>query len=523
MLMQWTERLWINHCLWIFCAFAGGIAVGPMIPLIWLMALSGPMISLMVFFILRAKNRVFFVWMLIAFFFLGALRYQVVAFLPVDHIAHVFAEEGQGDVFVEGRVIGDVKARSDQQPRSIFYIEVDRLSYRYGQERTVTGKILVRSFLDCLVESGDRVGISGRLHLPYDFPMGVRGSYRAYLKHNDVHVILTVSKKGSIERKENEHGAYGGIVHIRERVKEIINSYLPSRAAGILKAILIGDRTGISNDVRDLFVCTGTAHVLAISGLHMGIMTMIFFIFAGMLPVPLKIKYCIVAAVMIAYMPLAGYRASVLRSGIMVGLFLVSVMIERRFCSLNVLGAAGFLILLFHPMDASSVGFQLSFSATGALIVFAGPFGCFFRNRMPWLSDWIIPSLSVSLSAWLGVAGLVLFHFGMMTPVGLLANFCVVPMMTLVISLGLALVLFGFFHFNALAGVIAIDIEVVMGLMMRISGCLSLLPIGHVSGLSFSMAACLGYYIVLVAWAGGISRKREIRKPSDMRGLSYNT
>jgi competence protein ComEC len=506
------------HCLWIAGAFAFGILFNEACRPHLFVAIGGSAVSGLCCGIFHKKDNVFFVLMLVVFFFLGMLHCRAVCFLPDDHIYQVFNRDRLKMVSLKGIVIDDVKINKDKRPHMTFYFDVKEISYLKDHFHSVSGKIMVRSFIKADVQSGDRLTVSGKMHLPHDFKMGQAGSYKEYLKQNGIYLMITVGREGEIEKIGNAR-AESFFLYLRERIKNVFDEYLPEFESGFLKAILIGDRTGISNETRNLFVVTGTAHVLAISGLHMGIILGVFLVCTGILSAGLRTKYFLAVFLMVIYMPLAGGRASVMRSGIMAGLFLFSLISERRFCSLNILGLAAFLILLFRPLDIYAVGFQLSFSATAALIVFSDQFCRFLKIYIFVYGDWLHQAFSISLAAWLGVAGLVLYHFGTVTPVGLLANFFVVFLMAVLLTLGLMLVAFGFLQADLLAEIVAADIQVMMNILMRSVGLMSEIPFGHFENIFFGSTAGLIYYAVLI-FSGVWLLWQKARKPSDMRGLS---
>jgi len=514
----WADGLFRYRCLWMAVSFAAGILISEQHQPDVRAVLFGSAASAALCAFFRKKNSLFFILMVVSFFLLGILHCRAVSFLPADHIERIFRKEGRGITAVSGIVTGDVKKNSGKTLSQVFELQAKEVFYMNGYSRRTQGRILARVFAPAEVHPGDFIKLSGTLHAPHDFKMGHKGSYQEYLRQNGIYLILTVGKKGSVEQREDGRGRWI-FIRARETIKSVLDRYLPVFESGILKAVLIGDRTGVSYETRQVFLATGTAHVLAISGLHMGVIMGIFLVCAGFLPVPFRVKYCLAAVLMAAYMPLAGARASVLRSGIMAGLFLFSVISERRFCSLNILGLAGLLILLFRPLDLYAAGFQLSFSATAALILFSDPFFRFFKKLFKDLPDWITQTFCVSLAAWLGTSGLVLYHFGTVTPAGLVANLCAVFLMAVMIGLGLMLVVFGVMQVPFLPQVIAADLRVVVNVLMSAISWISRLPMGHFTNVEINDALCLGYYGILAAAGLGLAFLKA-RKPSDMRGLS---
>ncbi|WP_249218982.1 ComEC/Rec2 family competence protein [Loktanella sp. SALINAS62] len=232
-----------------------------------------------------------------------------------------------------------------------------------------------------------------------------------------------------------------GIFRLRMAISKAVQSRVPGDAGAFAAAIMTGDRSGISQDALDDLRASNLAHLLAISGLHMGLLTA--FIFAVVrvglslwpavaLRVPVK-KLAAVAALLAGafYLALSGGAVATQRAYIMVAVMLLAVLVDRRALTLRAVALAATAILVLRPDAMTGPGFQMSFAATTALVVVFG----LMRGRDIG-PRWLRPVVGVIVSS--GVAGLATApfaaaHFNQVSHYGLIANLVSVPLMGAVI------------------------------------------------------------------------------------------
>jgi len=241
-------------------------------------------------------------------------------------------------------------------------------------------------------------------------------------------------------------GAAGLRIHrLRMAISAQVQAQLPGDKGGFAAAILTGDRSGIAQERMEELRRSNLAHLLAISGLHMGLLTGFVFgllrlLMALVPPVALRAPTRKIAAVGALaagafYLVLSGGNVATERAYIMVAVMLVAVLLERRAVSLRSVALAATLILLMRPEALVQAGFQMSFAATVALVAV-------FR----WLADerawrgqiprWLWPVLSLvicSIVAGVATAPVAAASFNRLAEYGLIANLLAVPLMGTVI------------------------------------------------------------------------------------------
>ncbi len=241
------------------------------------------------------------------------------------------------------------------------------------------------------------------------------------------------------------------VYRLRMRMSRAVQEALPGPVGGFASAITTGDRSGISEESYDALRASNLAHLLAISGLHMGLLT--GFVFAtlrfGLAAVPgvaLRFPAKKIAAIgaLLAgafYLVLSGGNVATERAFIMVGVMFGAVLADRRAVTLRAVAVAALIVLTLKPEALYGPGFQMSFAATTALVAVYGAFRMhgLSPNRWPrWLR--LVGGVAVSsLIAGLATAPIGAAHFNQVPHYGLVANVLSVPLMGLVIIPGAVL------------------------------------------------------------------------------------
>ncbi len=243
-------------------------------------------------------------------------------------------------------------------------------------------------------------------------------------------------------RKNQGNALWQKITAIRLQIIDFVRKNSPREAAAVILAMTVGERGGIPEQVKENFRQSGTAHVLAISGLHVGIVAfLIIFLIQRLLLnwhwLALRLNIRLIAHLaailpLIFYALIAGGSISVIRATIMIITFMLALLLGRQRDLLNILAMAGFVILILSPPSLFDVSFQLSFTAVAAILLLAPLFEPEGSNK-PSLNfqfrRLIIGLLAVSFSAILGTWPLVAHYFHIFSPVSLVANVLVVPLM----------------------------------------------------------------------------------------------
>ena len=229
------------------------------------------------------------------------------------------------------------------------------------------------------------------------------------------------------------------VTYWRMAISDHVRQVLPGEVGGFAAAVTTGDRSGMGRATLEALRASNLAHLLAISGLHMGLLTGFVFVacrigFAAIPPLALRLpvrKLAAICALLAAtiYLLLSGGNVATERAFVMVTVMLGAVLIDRRAISLRAVAVAALIVLTLRPESLLSPGFQMSFAATTALVAVFGGLRDFGPLPGP---KWTKPALGLLMSsaiAGLATAPIGAAHFNTMSHYGLLANFLSVPVM----------------------------------------------------------------------------------------------
>lgn len=240
---------------------------------------------------------------------------------------------------------------------------------------------------------------------------------------------------------------------LRRHIISAIRKALPEKSAGMLCAMLLGDTDYLDDDIADNFRTTGIAHLLAVSGLHMSLLTYALSNLLRKLKFSPRLNTAVTIAFIVLFMAVTGFSPSVTRAGFMHLMALTSGLLLRDTDSLTSMSIGVLVMLLVNPMSAADIGLQLSVCSTFALI-------CFSNKVKQYLKDWLtkinakvkfqcrprfvhrlktylIESLAASLTAALATLPLSAVHFGRISLIAPLTNLLCVYAATLFIIIGI--------------------------------------------------------------------------------------
>ncbi|SFI24145.1 ComEC/Rec2 family competence protein [Jannaschia pohangensis] len=234
------------------------------------------------------------------------------------------------------------------------------------------------------------------------------------------------------------------VEQVRKFIGDGLRARMPGQVGEVAAAITTGDRAGLSDDVTVDLRASNLAHLLAISGLHMGLLVgFVFWSVRGGLALFPRIALvhptrAWAAATALpfatAYLFLSGGSVATQRAFVMAAVMLGAILIGRRALSIRSVAMAAILILLWHPESLVGPGFQMSFAATGALVL---AFGAIARSdRAHWMRGWrgaVMALLVSSIVAGLATAPIAALHFNRLGQFGVLANVLAVPMMGILV------------------------------------------------------------------------------------------
>src|SRR5438067_473559 len=282
---------------------------------------------------------------------------------------------------------------------------------------------------------------------------------RSYLARRDVRRILFVRypEDGTLIR----HGGGNPILRAAQKSRAWMQNAIcrglddAPEVQTFLGGTVLGLRHQTPEDIEEPFQQTGTLHLFAVAGLHVGIVAALLWMLASVARLSRRSAAMLIIPLLLFYAAVTGLHISSIRAAVMASIMISGFFFERKAFLFNSLAAAAFVLLCWNTNELFSTGFQLSFAVVGAIVLFADPIFVFLqrwvgvdpflprsllRGPRRWLHpgyEWLCRGASVSLAAWAGSLPLALWYFHLVTPISLLANLVVVPLAFFVLAIAL--------------------------------------------------------------------------------------
>lgn len=280
---------------------------------------------------------------------------------------------------------------------------------------------------------------------------------QAWLYRQGVNLSITSQTPVVISEVSLRHHALRIMTDWRQSIRERITSGLDANGqpAQLIRAVVLGERPERNSSMIKNFRNSGTLHVFAVSGLHVGMVGAIFGFLLWFLRVP---RWVLIGGIIIAmtiYAATTGLRPPSVRAVIMATVFLTGFLIRRKPSLINSLGASAIIVLLWDGHQLYTPGFQLSYGVLLALAL-ATTFWIRVLKPMaeidpfmprllltPWQErilgwkKWLRNSLAVSIAAWMGSAPLIWIHFGVITPIAMIAGIPLMLMVFIILALAM--------------------------------------------------------------------------------------
>ena len=455
--MQPAPKWYLRPFVPLLLALMGGIAIGVHLP-------QPPMRILAVFMViasaagtvaclLRSKaSRVFPLILFLGLGTLSILPWSAPRF-PDHHIVH----------FADGpryKITGVVSSPARQVAnRTRFLLAVDTLSDKRSSRKTC-GLLRVTAVGDEIdLKRGDRIELISRIRSIRNFNNPGGFDFRRYMAFQKVWATAySPAEKLRLLNRTAGSRPQRALDAVRSRVIDLIDQTRQGPHRDVLRALILGDRSRISPALREAFHRSGVGHLLAISGLHIGIvaggafivLVAVFSRFEFMLWNAWVRKAAAIGAFLpaFAYALLAGMSPSTQRALVMVGVFLLTFLLQRQQDSINTLAVAAVVILLIHPPALYSISFQLSFLAVFFIIVSLTAIQPADGMPPPSIAGRIRRKLAsfifVTLAATAGTLPLVMTYFQQVSLIAVFTNCVFVPL------IGFAVVPLGLFSALAL-------------------------------------------------------------------------
>lgn len=316
----------------------------------------------------------------------------------------------------------------------------------------VSGKLIINYYLDSAstkLHVDDEIISLGKLSEikpplnPFQF------NYKTYLKSLGIYHQLQLNLTNHFTLNNSSRTIYGLAASVREKIiTKLRQAEFGHEELSVIQALLLGQRNDISEETYNNYKNAGAVHILAVSGLHVGILLLLLqFLLSPLerLPKGKTIKLIVTVLLLWGFALLAGFSASIVRAVMMFSFVAYALYLNRPSNTFNILALSMFTILLFiNPMLLFQVGFQMSYAAVLAIAWVYPMLQRFWfpKNR---IIRKIWQLLSVSIAAQLGVLPISLFYFHQFPGLFFISNLLIVPALGIVLGLGILIVILALF------------------------------------------------------------------------------
>lgn len=363
-----------------------------------------------------------------------------------------------------------------------------------------------------LLRYGDEILVEGewsRVPAP-----GNPGQYdwRAALARKRIHGLLRVRPYDGLVvlRQGQGNPVLAAVFQLRQRWERLIRAHFSPRDAGLLLGLLLGQRAEIDEDLKDAFQTTGTIHLLVISGFNVGLIAGLCELLLRLLGMPWRLRLVGSAIALGGYCVLTGLQPPVARATLMAWVVLGAYALDRIISWPNTLALAALVILVVNPTQLFDPGFQLSFGAVLSLLVFTSRWSARLerlgrRMHPAWLRRYVALSLSATAAIWVGLSPVLAWYFNLVSPVSMLANLLLTPLISALVLVGTTLLACG----TWVELVVSWGSGMIAWLLQMIVQCVSwcrAIPGGYWFVGPPSPAWLAGYYALLVLTVMGLRR-----------------
>ena len=241
----------------------------------------------------------------------------------------------------------------------------------------------------------------------------------------------------------------------------------------------------------------GLAHILAVSGLHIGIISAFIYFFLSNLGIRRKLNTVITLATIWFYAFLIGFPPSILRANIMFTILYYSQLIHEPYDSINSISFAIFILLLINPYYLFNIGFQLSFMATLSILLF----GPRIREAFYPYKNKLVSTLSAILAVQLGTLPVQAYYFNHINPYGIIANLLIIPLLSLGLVLAFLLLFFSLLPFTTFVSfILSLVLEVILQWEQALLQLLQTLGPEGAKIFSPELISIIIYYLMLLGY-----------------------
>ncbi|PCJ98801.1 MAG: competence protein [Flavobacteriaceae bacterium] len=325
-------------------------------------------------------------------------------------------------------------------------------------------------------------------------------NYAAYLNGLGIQHQIYLNAANYIKKKSASKTIYGIAASFRNHIiLKLKDAHFGKKELPVIQALLLGQRNNISDTLYDDYKNAGAVHILALSGLHIGVILLLLqFILKPLelLPKGKTIKLLVIIVLLWGFAFLAGFSASIIRAVTMFTFVGYALYLNRPTNMFNILALSMFFILLLNPMLLFQVGFQMSYAAVFAITwIYPLLQKLWLPKNLILQKGWQL--LSVSIAAQLGVLPISLFYFHQFPGLFFVSNILIIPFLGLILGMGIVVIVLALF--NSLPSIIVSVYNTIIQIMNTVIGWVAQQEVFIFKNISFDILQLIISYSIIIS------------------------
>jgi len=397
--------------------------------------------------------------------------------------------------------LGEVTLYDQEKPNSFENLLEIKSVKKNGTWESLEADVLVYHQLDLSLEPGMIVWVQGFPKKidpptnPYEF------NYSKFLKRKGIEYRQFLGTRIYVLGKSRNSETNYFLEHLRKKMGNLLKEKIPDpKSYQVAQALLLGQKQYLDQDIKRAYSQSGVMHILAVSGLHVGIIyaLLMFLVMPfGLKKMGRKSYLAIVILLIWAYAMLTGFSPSVVRAATMFSLITFGQMRDRKPSIINVLAFSAILMVTLNPEVIFDVGFQLSYLAVFGIVLIQPLIIRLWIPPNKWLEyGWQI--IAVSLAAQLATLPLTIFYFHSFPTYFLLGNLFIIPLAFLIMQVGVPLLLLGWLPF--IGNFLGVIVSWLIWLQNQLIDQIQFLPNATLERLTISPVSMVLIWSLLLIW-----------------------
>ena len=404
----------------------------------------------------------------------------------------------------------------EKENNNIIGVVLDYKETEYGYTYTIKGKtkgfsnkkILVYTSKNCKLDIGDLAKFNLELQKISERRNYKGFNYKEYLKTKGIYGIAK-SNKIEVIGKNKVNIIYRFSINIKEKIKNKIYSNLPKNSAGLLAALVVGDKSNIEEEVINNFKANNLSHILAISGMHISYIIILINYILVKLKVPKKFVSITISVILIIFIIITNFSPSVIRASIMGIIVLVSKSFYYKADFWTCIAISVLVTTFINPFYILDMGFKLSYIGTISIVVFSKTI-IKLENKKT-LKEKIKELAILTICAQILLIPITILNFHTISTYFIFSNILVSPIVSIVIMLGFITIGTSFISIGISKALFYI-LNIFLKLLNFIPEVLSKFPFSKIYITNMNYISFVLYYIaILIAYVWTIN-KNKIKK-----------